>query len=328
MLPQKISIVVPVYNSIKNLKTCLDSMLIAMEEHGNAELILLDNGSTDGSYELLITNFAQRARIFRREDDTVASLRNEGARIATGDYLCFTDSDMLVPKDYLQSAAALFQRVGCDALVATLALPHSPTWIEKTWGPLHGGVPEGYVPLYGGTFIIKRAAFERVRGFNPKLITGEDMELGDRLRSAGYKIYRSPSFACVHKGEPRTLFEFLRRQAWHGFGMFSNQKTCGVSRMLIMTVCHIGLTAAGVATLAFVRVSVGLRVAIFILLSAVVPSITVAWRFAGIRKFYRPWRSLLLYYMYYSGRAISLFPFAAAHFSSKRPAQYSPRSNP
>ncbi len=302
-------------------------MLVAMEQYGNAELILLDNGSTDGSYELLTTEYNQRARIFRREDDTVASLRNEGARIASGDYLSFTDSDMLVPKDYLQSAAALFQSVNCDALVATLALPRSANWIEKTWGPLHWSVPQGYVPLYGGTFIIKRAAFERVGGFNPELITGEDMELGDRLRSAGYKIYRSPCFACVHMGEPRTLGVFFRRQAWHGFGMFTSQKTSGVSKMLIMTVSHIGLTTLGVAGLVLIPASVGFRFATLILLSAAVPVITVAWRFAGLRRVYRPWRSLLLYYVYYSARAVSLFPFVAARFSRKRPAQYSPRSN-
>jgi len=327
MWVQRISVIVPVYNSIQHLKICLDSILVAIERHGNAELILLDNGSTDGSYELLLSEYSQKARVFRCADVTVAALRNEGLRVASGEYLSFIDSDMLVPDHYLETAASLFDTVDTDALVSTFALPPSPDWVGETWTRLHWNTPEGYVPLYSGTFIIKRHAFESVGGFNPTLITDEDMELGARLNSAGCKIYKSPRFACVHTGEPRTLGEFFRRQSWHGLGMLANPEKSRMNKPLIMTLCHFGLTILGAAGLVLLPVAPGYRLLAFLRLSLVVPAITVTYRFWGMRAVYRPWRSLVLYYVYYSARITSLFRFMAAHFHTNRPAKYSPRSH-
>src|SRR5581483_1984994 len=236
MSPKTISVIVPVYNSMNHLQTCLDSIMKAIEQYGNAKLIIVDHGSTDGSYELLVGEYSGSAEIFRIEGGTVAFLRNEGARHSTADYLSFTDSDMLVDPDYLQSAAALFDSIGTDVIVAAFGVPPSSTWIAKAWNRLHWSVPDGFTNLYGGTFMIKRPAFVDVGGFNTDLITDEDTDLGSRLNRAGYKTYRSASFACVHLGEPQTLGAFVRRQAWHGLGMFTDS---GMNKPLLMTILHL-----------------------------------------------------------------------------------------
>ncbi len=57
-IKNKFSVVVPVLNSKDHLRGCLDSIQAAMERYGNAELIVLDNGSDDGSYEILCEEYA------------------------------------------------------------------------------------------------------------------------------------------------------------------------------------------------------------------------------------------------------------------------------
>lgn len=87
------SIVIPVYNTIKELKRCVDSVVSQTFE--DFELILVDDGSTDGSGELCDRLSAEDSRIktIHRENGGCAAARNTGIRSAEGDYLMFLDSD-------------------------------------------------------------------------------------------------------------------------------------------------------------------------------------------------------------------------------------------
>lgn len=63
---------------------------------------------------------------------------------------------------------------------------------------------------------IRKDLFEKIGGFNEKLEAFEDIELGDRLISMGYKIYFAEKAIQHHKGEPKTLREALKRSLWFG----------------------------------------------------------------------------------------------------------------
>src|SRR5208282_5458299 len=96
----KFSVIVPVFNGKQHLRASLDSILAAMERYGNAELIVIDNGSTDGSYEVLLNEYGTRARVLQIRGITVAAMRNRGTALADGEYLSFIDSDILIGTDY------------------------------------------------------------------------------------------------------------------------------------------------------------------------------------------------------------------------------------
>ncbi len=94
-----VSIIVPVYESMRDLKDSVDSILAQTYE--NIEILLVDSDSKDGSAALCrdyeIQN--QRVRFFSKEDEGVSASRNLGIRMAQGDYLQFADSDdVLLPK--------------------------------------------------------------------------------------------------------------------------------------------------------------------------------------------------------------------------------------
>ncbi len=95
----KISVIVPVYNSIDCLEKCVNS--ICAQTYGNLEILLIDDGSTDGTGELCDRLAAQdvRIRVFHKENGGASSARNLGIRYAEGAYLGFVDSDDYIEPD-------------------------------------------------------------------------------------------------------------------------------------------------------------------------------------------------------------------------------------
>lgn len=96
-----ISIIVPIYNSTSTLKTCVNSIL--QQTFEDYELLLVDDGSVDDSFELCkqYERMDARVHIFRKKNGGVSSARNFGIGKASGQFLFFMDSDDYIPKEYL-----------------------------------------------------------------------------------------------------------------------------------------------------------------------------------------------------------------------------------
>ena len=104
----KFSIIVPVYNVEKYLKNCVDS--ITTQSFENFEAIIIDDGSTDGSGELLDKIEDSRFIIIHKKNGGVSSARNAGLDIAKGAYIIFLDpDDKLLPKSLETLFEALIQ---------------------------------------------------------------------------------------------------------------------------------------------------------------------------------------------------------------------------
>lgn len=94
-----ISIIVPVYNVKDYVEKCLDS--ICGQTYKNLEIVVVDDGSTDGSGEICDT-YAQkdpRVKVIHRENRGVSAVRNEGLDIALGEYIGFVDGDDWIDSD-------------------------------------------------------------------------------------------------------------------------------------------------------------------------------------------------------------------------------------
>ncbi len=99
MEQKKISVIVPVYNTLNYLKRCVDS--ICAQTYENLEIILVDDGSDDGAGELCDKLAGQdfRIRVYHKENGGASSARNLGLRNAVGDYIGFVDSDDYIDAD-------------------------------------------------------------------------------------------------------------------------------------------------------------------------------------------------------------------------------------
>lgn len=96
----KFSVIIPVYNSASFLNKCIDSLI--KQSYKDYELILVDDGSTDESYNICM-QFARQypnVLVFKQENSGPSIARNHGIRMAKGDYLLFVDSDDWVTENY------------------------------------------------------------------------------------------------------------------------------------------------------------------------------------------------------------------------------------
>ena len=103
-----ISIVVPAYNAAGVIGRCIDTVL--RQTYPDFELLIIDDGSTDETAEIAAAKVAQDARIhlIRQENAGVSSARNTGIAAASGELLCFIDSDDTVSANYLEILHTLY----------------------------------------------------------------------------------------------------------------------------------------------------------------------------------------------------------------------------
>ncbi|MYY64573.1 glycosyltransferase family 2 protein [Lactobacillus salivarius] len=99
----EVSVIIPVYNVRKYLRRCIESVL--EQNFDDYEIILVDDGSTDGSEEIcnLYKNKHDRVRVYHKENGGLSDARNYGIDKSKGKYLAFIDSDDYIAYDYLST---------------------------------------------------------------------------------------------------------------------------------------------------------------------------------------------------------------------------------
>lgn len=104
MSSPKVSVIIPVYNSEKHLKRCLDSVI--NQTLRDIEIICVDDGSTDNSLDILkeYESTDQRIKVLSQPNINAGAARNHGLRYAKGEYLSFLDSDDFFSFNMLETA--------------------------------------------------------------------------------------------------------------------------------------------------------------------------------------------------------------------------------
>ena len=111
---KKVSVVVPVFNVKDYLVSCVDSILT--QTYHNLEIILVDDGSTDGSSEICDQLAARdkRMKVLHKENGGLSDARNAGLDVVTGNYIAFVDSDDTIESDMIESLVDLMECYNAD----------------------------------------------------------------------------------------------------------------------------------------------------------------------------------------------------------------------
>ena len=117
---KKVSLIIPVYNIELYLKRCLDSIL--NQRYKNLEIILINDGSTDGSLKLCQEYQKKDSRIILidKKNEGVSSARNKGLEIASGDYIGFIDSDDWIDIDMIETLVNSIEKYRCDISISSI----------------------------------------------------------------------------------------------------------------------------------------------------------------------------------------------------------------
>ncbi len=168
----RVSVVIPVYNGAATIGRAVASVL-AQEYDGTIETIVVDDGSTDATREIL-AGFRGRIRVIHQPNRGPAAARNAGARLATGEYLAFLDADdEWLPGKLAGAVPPLEARpevvlVFSDALpVDAAGHPVAASYVtpDCARAPTMADLLERWWPIIPSTAVMRRAAFIAAGGF-------------------------------------------------------------------------------------------------------------------------------------------------------------------
>ena len=117
-MEQTVSVIVPVYNCKEYLPRCIESIL--NQTYPQTQLVLVDDGSSDGSGEICDSYAAQDARILvhHQKNGGVSKARNTGLEAAAGNWILFVDSDDYVEQDYCRRMLEASMQCDADVVIA------------------------------------------------------------------------------------------------------------------------------------------------------------------------------------------------------------------
>jgi glycosyltransferase involved in cell wall biosynthesis len=207
-----ISVIIPNYNYARFLPEAIDSVLA--QTYPNVEIIVVDDGSTDNSEEVL-RGYGEKLRWFRQSNKGVSAARNYGIEQSRGELLAFMDADDMWHPEKLERQARLFENPAIGMVYCGLQyISAEGEPLGQNLSGLSGQVlkeiallqPPG-VPASGSAALISRACYEKVGPFDTRLSTSADWDMWRRI-ACHYELALVP--------EPLVLYRL------HGSAMHRN----------------------------------------------------------------------------------------------------------
>lgn len=205
----KLSIIVPIYNVENLLKRCLDSLLNQDIDTSDYEIILINDGSTDGSFHIA-KDFASKhinISIHNQENRGQSIARNYGLDIATGKYVTFVDSDDYLVERSIGKLIKTAEEYDTDLCFSTVIYQHPNGHFEKLPTPfkeankvINGeyALLRGYKPSSAWAIIYRRDFIESQHmRFFPG-ISHEDVEFTSRIIPYAKRILYSDIYSYVY----------------------------------------------------------------------------------------------------------------------------------
>ncbi|MGK7884446.1 MAG: glycosyltransferase family 2 protein [Crocosphaera sp.] len=249
-----ISIVIPTYNRKPILEKCLKALekqQLNDDKISNYEVVLVDDGSTDGTLEWLQENQSDFPHVSNFSQDHLgpAAARNLGVTKAKGDIIIFIDSDLVVTETFLQCHANALvkgqKKLGSDRLFTYGAVINTCNFDHPTSEPYK--ITDFSAAYFAtGNVAISRKWLEKAGLFDTsfQLYGWEDLELGVRLKQLGLTLIKCPEAMGYHWHPPFSLAQIpnlIDKEIQRGrMGVLFYQKhpTFEVRLMIQMTVLH------------------------------------------------------------------------------------------
>jgi GT2 family glycosyltransferase len=219
----KYSLIIPLYNRPEEIKELLESM-VKMPTKFTFETIIVEDGSSVPS-EHIVLSYQDKLSIsyYRKPNSGPGLSRNYGAKYATGEYLIFLDSDVVLPPNYLNEVDKEMQENPLDAFGGPDRANDSFTPIQKSINYsmtsifTTGGIrnkKKGFEKFHPRSFNmgIRKTAFQQLGGFS-ELRFGEDIDFSIRLINNGFKTGLIENAFVYHKR--RTDFKKFFKQVYN-----------------------------------------------------------------------------------------------------------------
>ena len=223
MCGAEISVVVVNWNRSEYLRACLESL--ERQRNADFEVIVVDNGSTDGSVEMLRAEFLPRqgfrvSVIVNQANQGFCAANNQGFDASSGRFIAILNNDAEADPDFLAAMRRAFEVAPDIGMAAAKVLVHGdPRRLDKVGHSIYpdgqnrgrgtGEIDHGQYDLVeeclwpdGSAAMYRKAMLDQIGGFDEDLFAfGDDAELGLRARIAGWRcLYVPGAVARHHRG--------------------------------------------------------------------------------------------------------------------------------
>jgi cellulose synthase/poly-beta-1,6-N-acetylglucosamine synthase-like glycosyltransferase len=217
-----VSVIVPVRDGARTIASCLDALL-AQDYPGSAEVLVVDNGSTDATAglvrprDVLLVHESHQGR---------AIARNAGIARASGEIVAFVDADCIAEPGWLTALVQPFADAGVGGVGGEIHSVPPVTAVqvyldrkEACWQQycVQGGRRKRHGFLITANAAYRRSVLDEVGGFDPSFITAEDVDLGWRVRHAGHTLAYAPDAIVRHRLR-ETVRDLFRQRYGYGYG--------------------------------------------------------------------------------------------------------------
>lgn len=211
----KVSVVVPVRNEEDSIRELLDSLLT--QTRPPDEIVITDGGSTDATPQIIEEYIRKGApvRLIRAGAALPGRGRNLGAAQASYEWLGFTDAGIRLEKNWLEALVAKAETDSSIDVVYGSWQPVTDTFFKQCAAIAYVPPPtshDGIVtrPRFIASTLLRREAWQAVKGFPEELRSAEDLLFMDRVENAGYRFVFEPR-AQVHWDLRPTLWATFKR---------------------------------------------------------------------------------------------------------------------
>ena len=213
------------HNHLDRLRRTLADLAAISSPQAPWELLIVDNGCTDGTTEYLASRQwpqpAAAVRVVREDRLGLSHARNRAIAEAAGDYIVFVDDDETPDADWLCAYERCIVRESPDAIGGAIDVQFidgdRPAWLQDELLGFIGKLSHGNdarvltdhsTPIFGGNFGFRKAVFEHIGLFDTELgrrgtanIGGEDTEIYRRLLATNCKVFWIPDSVIYHRIE-------------------------------------------------------------------------------------------------------------------------------
>jgi glycosyltransferase involved in cell wall biosynthesis len=207
-----VSVIIPTYNRKDWLRQTLESLVKQDYPPEKFEVLVVDDGSTDGTEEITSSAFPFRLKYFWQTNQGDAAARNKGVLQSRADILLFIDDDILLAPDYLSNLLKEHEQSPCRIVVGTDHL-----WLEDGYPPpqmtlavtltnINGGDKAEEIPftdVCSNNMSIRREEYLAIGMMSNLGFRGSsiwcDVDFAFRAYKKGYTFYRSARAICWHR---------------------------------------------------------------------------------------------------------------------------------
>lgn len=202
-LTPRVSVIIPTYNSAQYLDEAINSIL--KQTYTNYEIIVIDDGSTDNTVELL-EPYQEKIHYFYQENQGVSAARNQGIALSKGEFIAFLDADDIFMPHKLEKQVAVFEQQPDLGIVNSgyRLIRENGEFIAdiKRWETIPELTIETWIlhqPVLPSAMMFRKEWLEKVNGFDTRWFSSEDVDLVFRLIAQGCRGVWLPEVTIYYR---------------------------------------------------------------------------------------------------------------------------------